>query len=118
MTHAALMSRVAERDATFVLRDGHWNGKCLICRGPLRFDASTGQGATIEHIVPRCPGGTGEERNLGIAHPRCNAEKGRRWDSGRLRKRDPMRYDAMVERLLSERARRWREPGSQDTGHL
>jgi hypothetical protein len=74
MTHAALMSRVAEYE----------------------------RGA----------------QSVGIARPRCNAEKGRRWDSGRLRKRDPMRYDAMVERLLSERERRWREPGSQDIGYL
>lgn len=113
MTHAGLMSRIAERDATFSLREGHWEGKCLICGGPLRFDATTGQGANIEHIVPRSLGGTNDERNLGITHPRCNGEKGLRWDGGRRRKRDPNRYGEIVGRLLRERERRWREPVNQ-----
>lgn len=99
---------------TFSGREGHWEGKCLICGGPLRFDARTGEGATIEHIVPRSLGGTNDERNLGIAHPRCNGEKGRRWDGGHSRKRDPNRYDEIVGRLLRERERRWREPVDED----
>lgn len=114
MSRVALMSRIAERDMTFSGREGHWEGKCLICGGPLRFDARTGEGATIEHIVPRSLGGTNDERNLGIAHPRCNGEKGRRWDGGHSRKRDPNRYDEIVGRLLRERERRWREPVDED----
>lgn len=114
MSHAELMARIAERDATFSLRGGHWEGKCLICGGPLRFDAKTGEGANVEHILPRSLGGTNDEHNLGVTHPRCNGEKGRRWDGGHFRKRDPNRYDELVGRLLRERERRWREPVSQD----
>ena len=117
MKHAALMNRIAEQDSTFTLRDGHWEGKCLICGGPLRFDACSGEGANVEHIVPRSLGGTNDERNLGITHARCNAEKGRRWDGGRRRKREPERYDTLVGRLLAERASRWREPGVRDMSY-
>jgi 5-methylcytosine-specific restriction endonuclease McrA len=107
---APLMNRIAATDATFTLRDAHWVGKCLICGGPLRFEASTGAGANVEHIVPRVLGGTSELLNLGITHPACNGEKGRHWDSGKRRRGDPERYRAIVERLRAERARRWREP--------
>ena len=82
MALAARMSRIAERNATFSRRQGQWEGKCLIYTGPLRFGASTGVGARIEHVAPRSFGGTSAERSLGITHPRCNGEKGRRWDGG------------------------------------
>lgn len=107
---AALMSRIAATDVTFRRQGRDWVGKCLICGGPVRFDAETGIGATIEHIVPRTLGGTNALCNLGIAHARCNGEKGRRWDAGRRRRNDPERYQEIVERLRTERARRWREP--------
>jgi 5-methylcytosine-specific restriction endonuclease McrA len=107
---ASLMNRIAATDATFALREGHWVGKCLICGGALRFEARTGDGANIEHIVPRVLGGTNDLLNLGITHPACNGEKGRHWDSGKRRRGDPERYWAIVERLREERARRWREP--------
>lgn len=75
-SHADLMRRVAETDSTFVLNDGRWVGRCLICGGPLCFDNRTGDGATIERILPRSLGGTNDLRNLGVAHMRCNNEKG------------------------------------------
>ena len=100
MSVVILLSQVAATDRTFQREDGDWVGKCLICGGPLRFDARTGQGATIEHILPR---------NLGVAHRRCNGEKGRRWDPPARRRRNLARYSELVKRLRAERARRWRD---------
>ncbi len=110
MTTAQRMEQIARTDATFALRDGHWIGRCLICGGPLRFDARTGEGANIEHIVPRALGGGNDLGNLGITHTRCNGEKGRNWDSGKRARAQPERYAEIVARLRSERARRWRDP--------
>ena len=109
MTTAERMVSIARTDATFALRDGHWVGRCLICGGPLRFSACTGEGANIEHIVPRTHGGGNDPRNLGITHPRCNAEKGRNWDSGKRARTQPARYAELVARLRAERERRWRD---------
>lgn len=108
------MNRIAETDATFMRRAGDWIGRCLICGGPLRFDAATGEGATVEHIVPRSLGGTSDLSNLGITHARCNGEKGLHWDGGHRRRADPAKYGAMVDRLRRERARRWREPAGAE----
>lgn len=108
-SHADLMRRIAETDATFTVQDDLWVGRCLICNGPVCFDARTGEGATIEHILPRSLGGTNDLKNLGIAHMRCNSEKGRHWDPRRRHRAQPDRYVALVQRLLTERERRWRE---------
>jgi 5-methylcytosine-specific restriction endonuclease McrA len=107
VTTARRMADIARTDATFALRDGHWEGRCLICGGPLRFDAATGEGANIEHIVPRTLGGGNDPHNLGITHPRCNGEKGRNWDSGKRARRQPQRYAEIIARLQAERSRRW-----------
>jgi len=101
------LSRVARTDTTFVLRGSDWVGKCLICNGPIAFDASTGQGGTLEHIRARSRGGTDDLRNLAVVHARCNGEKGVRWDPKRRRPVDE--YDTFVERLLARRRDRWRE---------
>jgi 5-methylcytosine-specific restriction endonuclease McrA len=108
MSTADRLNRIAETDSTFSRQGTDWVGKCLICGGPLRFDARTGEGATIEHILPRRQGGTDELRNLGIAHRRCNGEKGIHWDGGPRRTANPLRYAALVERLRTERMRCWR----------
>jgi len=110
MNSAQLLNQIAATDATFHRQGTSWVGRCLICRGPLRFDARTGEGASVEHIVPRSLGGTNELTNLGIAHRRCNGEKGIHWDGGRRRKADPQRYGQLVQRLLAERQSRWRDP--------
>jgi 5-methylcytosine-specific restriction endonuclease McrA len=107
MTTAEKLARVAETDSTF-RRDGpNWVGKCLICNGPIAFDARTGEGATLEHIRARGRGGTEEPDNLGAVHARCNHEKGRRWDPKRRRAAEE--YDDFVARLLERRRQRWRD---------
>jgi 5-methylcytosine-specific restriction endonuclease McrA len=85
MTTAERFARVAETDRTFERRGPLWVGKCLICNGPIAFDAGTGEGATLEHIRARGRGGTDALDNLGVVHDRCNAEKGLRWDPRRRR---------------------------------
>src|SRR5689334_2888473 len=109
MKTADWMDRIAATDRTFRREGRRWIGKCLICNGPLAFDAGTGLGANIEHIVPRTQGGTNDLLNLGITHPRCNGEKGRHWDA-KHRTADPARYEELVTRLLAERRRRQRDP--------
>jgi 5-methylcytosine-specific restriction endonuclease McrA len=109
MRNAEKLARVAETDQTFAKRGGDWVGKCLICNGPIAFDARTGEGATLEHIRARGRGGTEDLENLAVVHARCNGEKGRRWDP--KRRRNASEYEALVVRLLEKRRRRWREPG-------
>lgn len=104
------MNQIAATDATFTRHGPDWVGRCLICGAPLRFDATTGEGATVEHILPRSLGGSSDLRNLGITHARCNTEKGMHWDGGRRRRSNPAKYGALVERLRGEREQRWRAP--------
>lgn len=106
MTTAEKLTLVASTDLSFSRSGPNWVGKCLICNGPIAFDAVTGEGATLEHIRARSRGGTEELENLGITHGRCNWEKGRRWDP--KRRRGISEYDAYVERLLHRRRGRWR----------
>jgi 5-methylcytosine-specific restriction endonuclease McrA len=108
MKSAKWLNAIAQTDATFYREGDDWVGRCLICGGPIRFDATTGEGATVEHIRPRTLGGGSDLLNLGVAHARCNGEKGRHWDPRRRHRRVPDAYTALVGRLLAERARRWR----------
>ena len=108
MTTPQKLALAAETDRTFERRGGDWVGKCLICNGPIAFDAQTGAGATLEHIRARARGGTDEPDNLAAVHGRCNWEKGRRWDPKRRRR--AVEYDAFVARLLEKRRERWRDP--------
>lgn len=137
MNAVTLLHQIAETDATFRREGRTWTGRCLICngplgtdsraplRGPLCFDAATGEGASVEHFRPRILGGGNDPSNLGIAHRRCNGEKGIHWDGaavspspfrgdgGPRRRAQPDQYAALVERLLRERRRRWREPATK-----
>jgi 5-methylcytosine-specific restriction endonuclease McrA len=106
MTTGEILERVARTDTTFERRGELWVGKCLICNGPIAFDAQTGEGATLEHIRARSRGGTEAPDNLAIVHARCNHEKGRRWDP--KRRRSLADYEALVARLLEKRRARWR----------
>ena len=108
MTTAEKLTHVAETDSTFEQKGPNWVGKCLICNGPIAFDARTGEGATLEHIRARSRGGTEDLANLGVVHARCNHEKGRRWDP--KRRRETAEYDEFIARLLAKRQERWREP--------
>ncbi|MBX6314285.1 MAG: HNH endonuclease [Isosphaeraceae bacterium] len=107
MTTGERLARVACTDATFRRQGALWVGKCLICNGPVAFDARTGEGATLEHIRARSRGGTEDLENLAVVHARCNGEKGIRWDS--KRRRSAADYEAFVERLLARRRQRWQE---------
>ena len=107
MTNAEKLALAAETDSTFTRRGPDWVGRCLICNGPIAFDARTGEGATLEHIRARSRGGTESIDNLGVVHGRCNWEKGRRWDP--KRRRHPAEYDEFVARLLERRRERWRD---------
>ena len=106
MTPSERLEQVARTDDTFRRVGPNWVGKCLICNGPLAFDAQTGEGATLEHIRARSRGGSEVLENLGIVHGRCNWEKGVRWDSKKRRSDDD--YEPFIARLLDRRQRRWR----------
>lgn len=107
MTIMDKLNEVARTDSAFALDGNTWVGRCLICNGPMAFDARTGEGATLEHIRARRRGGTDDLHNLGIAHAGCNWEKGRRWDpKGR---RDAAEYEQLVQRILARRQSRWRD---------
>jgi len=111
MPISTLKEQIARTDNTFSHVDGSWLGKCLICNGRLSFDARTGFGANVEHILPRTEGGSNDLLNVGLTHPRCNAEKGRNWDNRKKRPRhDNGRYEALVNGFLERRKARWREP--------
>lgn len=98
------LEAVAKTDKTFELRDGNWVGKCLICNGPIAFSATTGEGATVEHIRARSRGGTEDLENLAVVHFGCNNEKGRRWDPKRIK--NPQEYETFIEKLLTKRKER------------
>ncbi len=118
MANASLLNQIAATDATFAREGEDWIGRCLICGGPLRFSARTGEGATVEHILPRSLGGANDLRNLGIAHPRCNGEKGRRWDPKRRHRARQAEYAALLDRLRARRACRWRDPAVEHAQRL
>ena len=107
MIPAERLSRVAETDSSFRRVGLNWVGKCLICNGPLAFDISTGEGATLEHIRARSRGGSDDPNNLGIVHGRCNWEKGVRWDP--RKRRSDEEYEAFIARLIDRRQNRWRQ---------
>jgi hypothetical protein len=111
----ALLDAIAGSDRTFTWLGGRWRGKCLICNGWLSFDPRDGEGVNVEHIVPRVRGGATELANLALTHPRCNGEKGRRWDNSRRPERAAA-YAALIERLQAERRARWREPDEEAGG--
>src|SRR4051812_22470374 len=112
MSVAEKLNRVAETDSTFRRAGPNWVGKCLICNGPLAFDARTGEGATLEHIRARSRGGTEDMDNLAIVHGRCNWEKGRRWDPKKRKSEDE--YVSFIERLVQRRLQRWRNVTTSD----
>ena len=51
---------------------------CRYCRRALRNHGQARDGATWDHVVPVCQGGTDDETNLVIACRYCNSKKGGR----------------------------------------
>ncbi len=105
MNRLRRLLEVARSDRTFSLQGALWVGRCLICNGPIAFDASNGEGATLEHIRARGRGGDDSLKNLGIVHARCNSEKGVRWDP--RRRRSSEEYEGLVKRLAQRRRERF-----------
>lgn len=65
----------AETLQAIIDRDGP---KCRVpgCRNPYEYTEANPQ--TIEHVTPRCKGGTDDLDNLEVAHQKCNSWKGDR----------------------------------------
>jgi 5-methylcytosine-specific restriction endonuclease McrA len=89
-----------QRFADLRERDGD---KCWRCRREMRFDLPRGHdlAPTIEHILPKSKGGTGELRNLCLCHGRCN----RIMADATPEVKERMRVKAEAE-LLSKRPRK------------
>lgn len=106
-----LLSRVAESDSSFVLRDVRgeqaWVGPCVYCKRAIVVPVGGRQpaSATLEHIVPRTHGGTDELDNLALACAGCNHEKGRKLDHRQL---DDPTLQRVIERLRAGRRERMR----------
>ena len=86
-----------------------WVGRCLFCKSKLTISLAGEpmSAATVEHIRPRNHGGDDSLGNLALACGPCNNEKGVRHDSSR---RPSARAIEVIEGLLAERLRRWRDP--------
>lgn len=56
-----LVKFLIERDGT----------NCWICFNPFTWDNK----ATLDHIIPKCLGGTNDVRNLALAHSLCNSRR-------------------------------------------
>lgn len=101
---------VVRSDATFsrmvVRGDPAWVGRCIHCNSRIVL-SEDGRGATLEHIVPRCHGGSDELRNLALACARCNQLKGTRTDV--LDADDPGRR-RLEQALQAKRLARYRDP--------
>lgn len=69
-------TKKSERLAHIGERD---NWICGICKSKIDqslFIYESDWAATIDHVFPRCKGGSNEDENLQIAHWKCNKEKG------------------------------------------
>ena len=109
---AAVLS-VVSTDSTFYLHDDQvspavWVGKCIHCNRKLAVTESGSTGATLEHIVPLCAGGSADDpRNLALACVGCNNRKGIDHD---MHVGVRTRSDEVVTALQGRRLARWREP--------
>ena len=48
------------------------NPNCYVCKTAIKHF----QNVTTEHVLPKCFGGTNNQRNLSISHRRCNKQRG------------------------------------------
>lgn len=109
-------------DAESSQADEAWTTRCLHCRSPLQFDTSGAplNGGTLEHVVPRSwfpkraaaaltegLRGPDDPRNLALACPRCNQQKGKGPDA---KGPSDARAREVVAALQRSRMARWRDP--------
>lgn len=109
------------------LTDGVWRTRCLHCRAALHVTEAgvTLDGATLEHVVPqswfdrraaadftRDLSGPNDPRNLALACPRCNQNKGHTHDRNGP---SSQRAREVVENLRTTRMARYRAPGGSGT---
>jgi 5-methylcytosine-specific restriction endonuclease McrA len=112
ISRARLVIQIVATDSTFelvVTRDlsPTWIGKCIHCNRKLAVLSDGQTSATVEHIVPLCAGGSGEDlRNLALACKKCNNWKGVDHDAKNLSER----AQEVVTALGNKRLARWREP--------
>ena len=109
-------------DSEAIFRDSTWSTRCLHCRSGLQFNGSGAplNGGTLEHVVPRSwfpkraaedliagLEGPDDPRNLALACPRCNQQKGKGPDA-----KGPAdaRAREVVAALQRARMARWRDP--------
>jgi 5-methylcytosine-specific restriction endonuclease McrA len=118
-----LFLRALSTDSVAVLRDDHWDTRCLHCRKRLqvRLDGEALGQATLEHVVPQAWFGkraaaalcqrvgddANDPRNLAIACAGCNHGKGMSHDA---RGPGDARAFEVVSQLLDCRLARWCEP--------
>ena len=107
MSNVERLARVAETDTTFARRGGDWVGKCLICNGPIAFDARTGAGATLDAHPRPARGGTDEPENLASSTPVQRREGPTLGPETEPADAD---YDAFVDRLLERRRLQYAAP--------
>ena len=83
-------------------------GKCIHCGTKLVVDLDGRRGmATLEHNVPRNPGGRDELENLALACTRCNNTKGIHHDA---KSSDDPGLRRVIETLATRRRNRMRAP--------
>jgi hypothetical protein len=72
------LHRHHRRKARFVELRALHGDNCWRCNKPMRFGGppNCGKAATIEHLTPRCQGGTGTLDNLRLCHVGCNRHLG------------------------------------------
>jgi len=110
--HDVVLS-IVYTDSTFVMHADKvlspvWVGACIHCRRKIAVTESGATCATIEHVIPKCAGGSEDDpKNLALACAECNHEKGRRHDK-HVGKGG--RADDVITALQGTRLSRWREP--------
>jgi 5-methylcytosine-specific restriction endonuclease McrA len=112
-------------DAEAVFRGDAWSTRCLHCRSGLRFDATGAplNDGTLEHVVPRTwfgkraaqelaegLDGPDDPKNLALACPRCNQQKGKGPDA---KGPSDARAREIVAALQRSRMARWRDAGEE-----
>ena len=103
---------IIAQDNTFELSEYRdkivWVGKCIQCNRKLYItqEGNAISEATIEHIIPRCHGGSNEINNLAIACKGCNNYKGRTVD---VQNRGHPKLEKTIASLQEKKQKRYRK---------